>query len=231
MTVYGYLMPRETGEGIENLDVQQRNVQIYAQEIEVVVDQYYTEEKSSLSFPFRKRSVGSALLAEVKSGDVVLVSRADSVLGSAMEGLQLVELFTEKGVSLYCCDLRENITLQTPRKLVVSEGGAPLIKKLLEIIATSEKNSHGDSIRAAKRKMKEDGKYLGGPVPFGWKVTNGYLVRDSEQQKVIREIQKLKKERWSYRDISRKLQEKYDVALSHEGVRKIHLKDRGKEKG
>ena len=62
---------------------------------------------------------------------------------------------------------------------------------------------------------------MGGPVPFGWQVDGEYLVQDLKQQQIIREIIKLRSDRWSYRDIVRKLQEGHNVQLSHEGIRRI----------
>ena len=72
--------------------------------------------------------------------------------------------------------------------------------------------------------MVKEGRYIGGPVPFGWQVKDGFLKKDRQQQKVIRQIQKWRADRWSYRDISSKLREKLGVKLSHEGIRKVLMK-------
>jgi len=92
---------------------------------------------------------------------------------------------------------------------------------LLAALAVCDGSQHGETIRAAKRQMKRQGKYLGGPVPFGWKVDEGFLVKDREQQKIITRIRTLRADRWSYRDIAIKLGKTFDIHLSHEGIRKI----------
>ncbi|BCL62124.1 hypothetical protein DGMP_28170 [Desulfomarina profundi] len=47
------------------------------------------------------------------------------------------------------------------------------------------------------------------------------MVKNPEQQKIIRVIQTMRKNRWSYREISKELKIKFDVKLSHEGVRRV----------
>jgi DNA invertase Pin-like site-specific DNA recombinase len=124
-------------------------------------------------------------------------------------------------ISLYCIDLNENISLPAERKLVVSEGGSSLILAVLTALAVCDDSKHGESIKAAKRHQKREGKYMGGPVPFGWRVEGEYLSQDLKQQQIIRDIIKLRSDRWSYRDIVGKLQERHKVKLSHEGIRRI----------
>jgi DNA invertase Pin-like site-specific DNA recombinase len=223
MTVIGYIFLGESDTGIDGVKEQRSTLEQYAASLGLRLDRLCIDRGVSLKRPFGERPQGRGFLAEVEPGDIIVAAKAAWVLGSAREGLNLINRLREKNVSLYCVDLAENLSLPMARKLVVYEGGATLIRQLLMSIAECESSSHGDSIKAAKRQMKKEGKYLGGPVPFGWQVKAGFLVKDVEQQKIIRKIQKLRADRWSYRDIAGKLKDLFGVQLSHEGIRKILL--------
>jgi len=126
----------------------------------------------------------------------------------------------------------------------VSEGCARIVEKLLsalsvcesshggdgEAIFKCESNKHGKAIRATKRSLKQQGKYTGGPVPFGWEVNEERIfVQNKEEQKIIRAITEMRGGRWSYRDISKKLDAEYNIQLSHTRVRRILDSDKKKK--
>jgi DNA invertase Pin-like site-specific DNA recombinase len=224
MTVAGYIFQVEHDPTIPDQKRQQADLQSYAAQLGVKVDFYCVEKGISIKRPFGKRVEGVRILGELGRGDVLLTGRAEWVLSSAKDGLGLLTQLEEKGIALYCQDLNENLSLPEERKLVVSEGKAEFTKKLLAVLAVCESSKHGESIKAAKRQMAKEGRYIGGPVPFGWQVKDGFLKKDRGQQKVIGQIKKWRADRWSYRDIAAKLREKHGVKLSHEGIRKVLLK-------
>lgn len=223
MTVVGYIFQMEHDPNIPSQKNQQNELCSYAAQLELVVDFFCVEEGVSIKRPFDKRKEGGKILGELEDGDILLTGRAEWVLGSAKDGLSLVTHLEERGIALYCYDLGENVSLPEERKLVVSEGKAEFTKKLLAALAVCESSKHGEAIKAAKRQMVKEGRYIGGPVPFGWQVKNGFLKKDQEQQKVIKQMRKWRSDRWSYRDIAVKLRENLGVKLSHEGIRKVLL--------
>lgn len=223
MTVVGYVFLDEQDTEIPDEVSQQKVLNDYAGQLGLALDGFSVEVGVSKKRPFLDRVEGQRLFARLQRGDVILVSKAEWVLGSAREGLRFLTALAEQGIALYCGDLEENISLPAERKLVVSEGQAEFTKKLLNSLAAIESSRHGEAIKAAKRQMTREGKYIGGPVPFGWYVKDGFLARDKEQQKVIRQMRKWREDRWSYRDISLKLGDTYGIRLSHEGVRKVLL--------
>lgn len=223
MQVFGYVFLGESEENLMSLYEQQQAMQKFGAENGLRITDFLVEENISLKRSLRERKEGSILLSLVKHNDVIIVMKAEWIFGSAKEGLWLVETLNKLGVSLYCVDLNENISMPAPRKLQVTDGGATLIRKVLGSLAACESSKHGESIKAAKQKLKKEGKYVGGPVPFGYEVKNKRLVSNKKQQKIIREILKLRDNRWSYRNIAMIIKDKHDVSLSHEGIRKIVL--------
>ena len=184
------------------------------------------EQSCSVSQSFRERSEGRRLLENVQAGDVVFTMCAEWVLGSPLEALSLLAELKEKKVSLFCVDLDGDVVLKTERKLRVTEGIAPLVYELCKALSVNVTvKGYGEAIRAGKAQKKKDGKYLGGPIPFGYALdAEGRLQRDEQQQAIIAEMQNLKRDRWSYRNIAKKLEEEYGLKFSHEGVRRILLK-------
>lgn len=222
MACIGYLLLTLEKELRISLAEQQQAISAYGGALGKTVDEFFVEQGVSLKQALINRPQGKKILDGLQSGDVLLVAQASFVLGSSREASRLLQLLRGKGVSLICLDLKEDISLDKERKLVVSQGGAVLVQKVLAALALCDSCRHGEAIRATKRTRKKEGKYLGGPIPYGWQVgADGFLVQHLEQQRVIREMLRLREDRWSYRDIAKKLLEKYDLDLSHEGIRRI----------
>lgn len=226
MTVFAYIFLLENDDQTVSLSEQQRMIADFASNIDLIIDEVVIEKTESIRTPFLTREQGEKVIHRLRPGDVLIALRTEWVLASAGEGGRLIDQLRKKGISLYCVDLGENISLASKRKLIVSEGSSGIIRKLLNALEVCEDNSHGEAIRAVKRARKEQGKYLGGPVPFGWRIDdNGCFRQDREQQGIISEIKALRRDRWSYRDIALKLKENNGIILSHEGIRRILKND------
>lgn len=222
MSVFGYVYLALEKEQLVAKELQQQALLAYCQSIYLEIEDLVVEEGASLKRPFKDRAEGRKLIDRCLAGDMIIVMKAEWVLSSAAEGLQLLKLLRKRDISLYCLDLGANISVDEKRKLVVSEGSAGIVQKLLSALAVCEASSHGQAIKATKRNLKKQGKYLGGPVPFGWEVNKDrMLVEKAAEQKVIEEIITMRKDRWSYRDISKKLKDEFDIELSHAGVRRV----------
>ncbi len=222
MGVYGYIYLARKNEMQIPVAEQREAIQVYGRSIGLRMDAYFVERNSSLKRPFSERIEGGKLYRTCNPGDVVVVMKVEWVLGSARGALSLVEGLRSRSIALHCIDLKGNISLDEKRRLAVTEGCSGLVRKILAGLAVCENIGRGEQIKAAKRSRKREGKYLGGPVPFGWQVDGGgFLVPKKQEQKIIKVIAKMRKDRWSYRDISKKLKNEFGVQLSHEGVRRV----------
>jgi DNA invertase Pin-like site-specific DNA recombinase len=222
MAYIGYVFLALEREQRLPLAEQQQAIDTYSTALGKKADVIFVEQGVSLKQAFVNRKEGKKIFEGLQTGDALFVTRAAYILASSREAGRLLQALRKKGVSLFCLDLDEDISLDRERKLVVSRGGAQLVQQLLDALALCDSCRHGEAIRATKKLQKREGKYLGGPVPYGWQIgDNGFLVQHLEQQRIIREMLKFREERWSYRDIARKLMEKYNLDLSHEGIRRI----------
>ena len=230
MAVYHYVFLPVTTEPGATLGDQQRLLAGFSAEKGLPDPELFVEENVSARKPFSSRPVGETMLGMLKPGDVIIAARVKWLFANARDAAALITELKRKAVSLYGVDLLENLTMPGERKLIVSAGNAALIQRLVEIFAAFETSNHGEAIKATKRLKKRQGKYLGGPVPFGWKIDEqGFFIKDPGQQKIIEEIKALREDRWSYRDISKKLRQSHVISLSHEGIRRILNGDRQKK--
>ncbi len=231
MTVVGYIFLDKDRAGLVPLAKQREAIESYAREMGVECHEWLVEEGYTSTVPLVERTEGEKLLTHTNAGDTVFVMQAKWMLSSARAAVDLLHRFKEKGVSLYCRDLDGDLSLPAERKLLVSQGIAQLVQQLCEVLAQGESTGHGAAIRTAKALQKEAGKYMGGPVPFGWRVgEDGRMEENPEEQTIIEEMLRLKEEKCSYRDIAGRMLEKYEVKFSHEGIRRILLKQRKRQK-
>ncbi len=229
MKIVGYLFHSEGSVGEKDVEKSKQMILTVGARLGGRVFRFYEEKVGSLLQPFSERTVGRQVFAELEEGDILVVERVAWVLDSAKNGVKLLEELAGRKISLFCIDLGEDIALPSPRQLKVTEGSATLVAKLLQALAQNERPEHGQAIRDAKTKLKKQGKYLGGPVPFGWRLKGANLVENKREQRIIAEIHQLKKENWSYRQIAMRLEKQYKVRLSHAGVRKIMLRSMADE--
>ncbi|EKD34254.1 MAG: hypothetical protein ACD_75C02418G0003 [uncultured bacterium] len=222
MDVFGYIfLAREKAFLIPAAE-QQLALQEYAQSIGLSLTGTRVERTSPLHLPFHERPEGGALLRQCGPGDTIITLKTEWILISAVAGDHLLSLLGERQVALHCVDLGANISLPEKRRLLVSVGSAELVKKLLAALSICENSRDSRMPAGVERHRKPRGEYHGGPVPFGWEVNGeGFLVENEAQQQIIGEIETMRAERWSYRKISGKLRNEFNIRLSHEGVRKI----------
>jgi DNA invertase Pin-like site-specific DNA recombinase len=230
MTTIGYIFLDAVRERLIPLAKQQQVLENYAKNLGLKCDELLVEQSFTPVIPLQERTQGERLLENVQDGDTVLIMKAKWVFGDANNALTLLDLFVEKKVSVFCVDLDGDIVKESERRLTISKGIAPIVRTLCEALSvTMESGRHSAAIRAGKAKQKEEGKYLGGPVPFGYEVaSDGRLQQNSKQQILIDEMNSMKKDRWSYRDIARKMKERNGLKFSHEGVRRILMKNKKK---
>lgn len=222
MQVFGYIFLARNWSHAPEAGEQKDAISAYGRELGLPSVQFVVEEEVAIGQPFITRPVAAELLPRLGPGDTLLVMKAAWILASAGEGERLIRQLGDGGVALHCLDLDGNISLPQKRRLQVSEGPAALVGKLLAALAVCENGGHGGGMNTAKRHGKEGEKYTSGPVPFGWQVdADGYLAPYPKQQQIIEAIAGLRRDRCSYREISRKLRQEYGVRMSHEGVRRL----------
>ncbi len=214
MTVYGYVRvstDRQADDG-ESLGTQQRVIEGYAMMQGLAVDAVLVERGVSGSKPLGERPEGARLLAALKAGDVVITAKLDRMFRSALNALDVLGQLKDREVSLHMIDLGGDVT---------GNGISKLVFTILSAVAEAERDRIRERIRDVKADQRKRQRYLGGIVPFGWRVTeDGALTEDPDQQRAIERIVEMRREGLSLRAISAELAAE-DIPLSHEGVKNV----------
>ena len=214
MAVYGYTRvstDRQADEG-ESLGAQQRVIEGYAMMLGLQIDEMFVERGVSGSKPLGERPEGGRLLAVLNAGDVVITPKLDRMFRSALDALDVLGQIQKRGVVLHMVDLGGDVT---------GNGISRLVFTILSAVAEAERDRIRERIRDVKADQRQRQRYLGGKVPFGWKVgDDGELVEVPEQQAAIKRARKLRAKGLSLRAIAADLSEK-GIQLSHEGVNRV----------
>lgn len=148
----------------------------------------------------------------IKPGDVIITAKLDRMFRSALDALNNLQQFKNRGVSLHMIDLGGDVT---------GNGISKLVFTILSAVAEAERDRIRERIRETKTDQRKRNRYLGGTIPFGWRVSDtGDLIEDPDQQRVIGRIQELRGQGLSLRAITATLADE-GVKLSHQGIKKI----------
>jgi putative DNA-invertase from lambdoid prophage Rac len=197
MATYGYcrvstMVQAEDG---ESLEVQRRQIQGRAMQEGWILSEIFVERAVSGARPFGDREQGSALLARLQPGDVIVAAKLDRMFRSALDALQTCDRFQRNGVSLYLLDLGGDVT---------SNGIAGLFMKIAAAFAEFERDRLRERIRDVKTDQRKRGLHLGGHRPFGYRVdADRRLVPDPKEQAAIARIKELRRTGLSLRQIAR----------------------------
>ncbi|MFO1149086.1 MAG: recombinase family protein [Alsobacter sp.] len=214
MTVFAYTRvstDRQASEG-ESLDVQQRTVGGYAMMHGLSVERTFSERGVSGSKPLAERPEGAALLAALKPGDIVITPKLDRMFRSASDALANLDRMKRSGVSLHMIDLGGDVT---------GNGIAKLVFTILSAVAEAERDRIRERIATVKADQKIRKRYLGGSIPFGWRLgKGGQLEEDPAQQDAVRRMQAMRNDGMSLRAISQAMQAE-GHELTYEGIRRV----------
>jgi DNA invertase Pin-like site-specific DNA recombinase len=221
MAVYAYTRvstDRQAEDG-ESLPVQERTVAGYAQMHGLAISKVFVERGVSGSKPLADRPEGAALQTTLQPGDIVITPKLDRMFRSANDALANLEAMKRKSISLHMIDLGGDVT---------GNGIAKLVFTILSAVAEAERDRIKERISTVKADQKTRGRFLGGSVPFGYRLEHQYgedgrhkggrLVEDKDQQAAIAEMRTLHRGGLSLRAIAAAMQAR-GHKLSHVGVK------------
>lgn len=214
MANYGYIRvstTRQAEEG-ESLGAQERTINGYALMHGLTLDHVFIERGVSGSKLLDERPEGSKLLAGIKSGDIIITPKLDRLFRSALDALDTLARLKDQGVSLHMIDLGGDVT---------GNGISKLVFTILSAVAEAERDRIRERIADVKKDQRQRGRYLGGIIPFGYRVTDdGELVEEPGEIAAIERMKELRASGLSLRGISKALKDG-GMNISHEAVRDI----------
>jgi site-specific DNA recombinase len=120
------------------------------------------------------------LLTDIAAGevDIVVVYKIDRLTRSLLDFSKIVEAFDKKGVSFVSVTQQFNTTTSMGR----------LTLNILLSFAQFEREITGERIRDKIAASKKKGMWMGGVVPFGYRLQNRQLVVDPQAAQLVREV-------------------------------------------
>jgi DNA invertase Pin-like site-specific DNA recombinase len=197
MKIYYYLRvstAEQAGRG-NSLDVQRERLTGYSlmQGWKDRRTDMFVDAGVSGSVPLGERPEGRRLLAAVKPGDVIAVTKLDRMFRSAKDALAVLEDLKGRRVALHMLDLGGD---------VLGNGIGKMVFTILAAVAENERERIAERIREAKQHLVEQGIYAGGKRPFGFDVVDGRLEPNANEQRMLARMKRMRAQGKTYRAIA-----------------------------
>ena len=163
-----------------SLEAQKNCLKRFAEREEMtVVDAYEDAGKSGKSI--EGRPAFKRMLSDIEKGknvDYVLVYKLSRFGRNAVDILNSLALLQTYDVNLIC--IEEGIdSSQTSGKLLIS---------VLSAVAEIERENILEQTMNGRREKARQGKWNGGPAPYGYTINDGVLQIDEEEAKIVKTI-------------------------------------------
>ena len=196
-------------------DTQLRRIEGLADAYGWELTEHFHDNPADWLEPMFKRPAGERLVDVASQGDTIIAHSAACLSYSATDFGTAVEWFQRKRVSV----------ILVSETLRLAKSATDLAKVVANEFADGEKRRTYLNTRM-REAQQEEGRYMGGRVPFGWRTgEDGVLVQDEEQQAAIGKMRSLRESGLSYRAISDKMAEE-GIRISHQGVKRAITSDR-----
>jgi len=162
--------------------------------------QVHVDKGVSGSKPLAQRPAGMELLAQVKKGDTIIVSKMDRIFRSGADALAMIDRFKKEKIHLILCDMGIEPVADSPV--------STLFFSLLAAFAQFERERIHERITEGKRAKRDRGGHVGGPVPYGFSKlglgAKAILVPNDEERRHAEIARRHHATgRWSYTQIAR----------------------------
>jgi putative DNA-invertase from lambdoid prophage Rac len=173
---------------------------------------FFVDAATSGTISLQKRESGARLLAELRRGDHLVVTKGDRLFRSAKNALEIAELFREKGVSLSMLDMGGEVLTSSVSRLVFG---------ILMMVANMESERIGERTASVKEHLRAQGRFVGGEVPFGYEKTeDGALTRRKDFEELRMRILDMSQGGKSTRAIAQTLTEE-GMPVSHNTIYRL----------
>src|SRR3954470_9538495 len=202
VATYGYVRvstEKQAEEG-ESLGAQRRTIEGYSMMQGLTLDAVFVERGVSGSRPIGERPEGAKMLYKVRPRDVIITPKLDRMFRSALDALDVLARLKDRDVSLHIIDLGGDVT---------GNGISKLVFTILSAVAEAERDRTRERIADVKRDQRTRGRFLGGTVPFGYRLSeDGELIPHKGEQEAIKEARTMRANGSSLRTIAEALQAK-----------------------
>lgn len=200
MSVYSYTRTSqieclESSQDLETLlEKEDLRLQTYALGEGMKVNERYVDENQKWNVNFSKRPRAASLLNRLEAGDIILVCTLERIFSNCDDMVNTLQDLRKRKVKLVVVELHGEVTDAT---------FAPRFTDVVKIFHSLEKRRSTERIKTVKQSQRKKGRFLGGSRPFGYMIhSNGRLIENPMEQRVLKKILEMKKQGKSLRAIS-----------------------------
>ena len=199
MSVYSYTRTSqieclESQELESILEKEDLRLQTYALGEGMKVNERFMDENQKWNVNFRKRPRGADLLNRLEAGDIILVCTLERIFSNCDDMVNTIQELRKRRIKLIAVELDGDVTEMEL---------APKFNDVLKIFHSLEKRRSTERIKTVKQSQRKKGRFLGGSRPFGYMIhSNGRLIENPMEQRVLKRILEMKKQGKSLRAIS-----------------------------
>lgn len=214
MAVFGYVRVstlQQATEG-ESLETQKKQVLGYAESRGLKLDplNVFIERGISGGAEFKSRPEGVRLIEGLNEGDTVIFPKLDRGFRNTRDALNTLHELKERGVAVHSIDLGGDVT---------GNGVGAIIFTILSAFATFEKDRIATRIKEVKQRRKDEGFYIGGRRGFGFNVVDGLKVPNLEEQKLLKQMRRMKEKGRTVKEIHYWLNNVKNKKLAYSSLR------------
>lgn len=200
MSVYSYTRTSqieclETTQELDSLlEKENLRLQTYALGEGMRVNDRFIDENQKWNVSFMKRPRGASLMNRLEAGDIILVCTLERIFSNCEDMVNTLQEFRKRKVKLVVVELDGDVT---------NPNLTPRFPDMLKIFHSLEKRRSTERIKTVKQNQRKKGRFLGGSRPFGYMIhSNGRLIENPMEQRVLKKILEMKKQGKSLRAIS-----------------------------
>lgn len=200
MAVYSYartseVEATEVGTQLEELlEKESLRLHTYALRVGIRVNQNIVEQGLLWSVELADRPAWQNLLTKLENGDIIITCTLERMFSSCEDMQTTLKILRKRKVRLFVVDLEGELT---------NAQFTPSFEKVLRVFHSLERRRSTERIKTVKQKQRSKGRFLGGSRPFGYLIhTNGRLIENPMEQKVLKQILKMNTQGKSLRAIS-----------------------------
>ena len=200
MSVYSYTRTSqieclEISQDLETiLEKEDLRLQTYALGEGMKVGERFLDHNQKWNISFMKRPQAVSMMSRAEAGDIILVCTLERIFSNCDDMVATLQELRKRKIKLIVVDLNGEVT-----DLELT----PKFTDVLKIFHSLERRRSTERIKTVKQSQRKQGRFLGGSRPFGYMIhSNGRLIENPMEQRVLKKILEMKKQGKSLRAIS-----------------------------
>ena len=191
---YARVSTLDQAEGGVSLDAQEQRIRAWCSLNEYELGAVKVDRGLSGGRADNRPALQEALQA-VGRGDALVVYSLSRLARSTKDTIAIAESLDRRGADL----------VSLSEKLETSTAAGKMLFRLLAVLAEFERDVISERTSMAIRHMQAQGRFIGGHLPFGYQVIEGWIHVNEEEERIVSLARELSGQGLSLREVARSL--------------------------